>query len=172
MYIQEKKQSVCGCNGRSKKMKTRSQIEKEIQVLQSRMSRFTSVQFKSTVAGLILEIEVLQAELDSLLDSLPDPVPTTRTLKLNTPRRAWRAWVAQISPEIDAKHGGFTKEFIEPFDRQFNKKGETSARFKITVNTEAIFQDSDGDYWMFENMEGDIKVISYQEVKYIFSKMA
>lgn len=149
-------------------MKTRNQIEKEIQVLQSRMSRFTSNQFKSTVVDLIIKIELLQAELESL----PDPVPATRTLRLETPRRAWRAWVAQISPEIDVKHGGFTKEFLPPVDRQFNKKGETSATFRLTVVMGAIYQDSDGDYWTWENQEGDIKVISYQEVKYIFSKMA
>lgn len=148
-------------------MKTRQQIEFQIQVLQSRMSRFTSSQFKATVVDLIIKIELLQAELELL----PAPA-TTRTLTLETPRRAWRAWVAKISPEIDTKHGGFTKDFISPIDRQFDKKGEASATFKITVDIQAIYQDSDGDYWMFENMDGDIKVISYQEVKYIFSKRA
>ena len=118
-------------------MKTRKQqIESQIKVLQSRLNRFTSVQFKSTVAGLILEIERLESELESL----PDPIPATRTLKLETPRRSYRAWVAEISHEIDTKHGGFVKEFLPPVDRQFNKKGETSATFKKQLTLKLFFK--------------------------------
>lgn len=100
-------------------------------------------------------------------------LPKTRTLTLETPRRAWRAWVAEISPEKDIKHGGFTKKFIEPVSRKFEgKKGETSATFEIPIDLNAIYQDSDGDYWKFQNMKGEIQCISYQEVCYRFSHRA
>jgi hypothetical protein len=102
-------------------------------------------------------------------------LPKTCTLILETPRRAWRAWVAKISPEKDIKHGGFTKKFIEPVNRKFEgKKGETSATFEIPIdlNANAIYQDSDGDYWVFENVKGEIQSISYQEVCYRFSQRA
>ena len=95
-----------------------------------------------------------------------------KTLELQTPRRAWRAWVAKISAKKDPVYGGFSKEFIEPCDRQFDRKGETSATFEIEIDLNQIYQDSDGDFWMFENLDGDIKIISYQEVKYIFSKIS
>jgi hypothetical protein len=102
-------------------------------------------------------------------------LPKTRTLILETPRRAWRAWVAKISPEKDIEYGGFTKKFIEPVSRKFEgKKGETSATFEIPIdlNANAIYQDSDGDYWVFENVKGEIQSISYQEVCYRFSQRA
>lgn len=100
-------------------------------------------------------------------------LPKTHTLTLETPRRAWRAWVAEISPEKDIKHGGFTKKFIEPVSRKFEgKKGETSATFEIPIDLNAIYQDSDGDYWVFENIKGEIQCISYQEVCYRFSRRA
>ena len=98
-------------------------------------------------------------------------LPKTRTLTLETPRRAWRAWVAKLSPEKDIKHGGFTKQFIEPVSREFKgKKGEVSATFEIPIDLNAIYQDSDGDYWVFENIKGGIQSISYQEVCYRFSQ--
>ena len=98
-------------------------------------------------------------------------LPKTRTLTLETPRRAWRAWVAKISPERDTKYGGFTKKFIEPVSRKFEgKKGEVSATFEIPIDLNAIYQDSDGDYWLFENIIGEIQSISYQEVCYRFSQ--
>ena len=96
-------------------------------------------------------------------------LPKTRTLTLETPRRAWRAWVAKISPEKDIKHGGFTKKFIEPVSREFNKKGETSATFEIPIDLNVIYQDSDGDYWVL-NIKGEIQCISCQEVCYRFSQ--
>jgi hypothetical protein len=100
-------------------------------------------------------------------------LPKTRTLVLETPRRAWRAWVAKISPEKDIEYGGFTKKFIEPVSRKFEgKKGEVAATFQIPINLNAIYQDSDGDYWVFENVKGEIQSISYQEVCYRFSQRA
>jgi hypothetical protein len=100
-------------------------------------------------------------------------LPKTRTLTLETPRRAWRAWVAKISPEKDIEYGGFTKKFIEPVSRKFEgKKGEVAATFEIPINLNAIYQDSDGDYWVFENVKGEIQSISYQEVCYRFSQRA
>jgi hypothetical protein len=100
-------------------------------------------------------------------------LPKTRNLILETPRRAWRAWVAKISPEKDIKHGGYTKKFIEPVSRKFEgKKGETSATFEIPIDLNVIYQDSDGDYWVFENVKGEIQGISYQEVCYRFSRRA
>lgn len=98
-------------------------------------------------------------------------LPKIRTLTLETPRRAWRAWVAKISPKRDTKYGGFTKKFIEPVSRKFEgKKGEMSATFEISIDLNAIYQDSDGDYWVFENIIGEIQSISYQEVCYRFSQ--
>jgi hypothetical protein len=100
-------------------------------------------------------------------------LPKTRTLILETPRRAWRAWVAKISSEKDIKYGGYKKQFMEPVSRKFEgKKGETSATFEIPIDLNAIYQDSDGDYWVFENVKGEIQSISYQEVCYLFSQRA
>ena len=100
-------------------------------------------------------------------------LPKTRTLTLETPRRAWRAWVAKISLEKDIKYGGHKKQFVEPVSRKFEgKKGEVAATFEIPINLNAIYQDSDGDYWVFENVKGEIQSISYQEVCYRFSQRA
>jgi hypothetical protein len=85
-------------------------------------------------------------------------LPKTRTLTLETPRRAWRAWVAKISPEKDIEYGGFTKKFIKPVSRKFEgKKGEVAATFEIPINL---------------NVKGEIQSISYQEVCYRFSQRA
>lgn len=149
-------------------MNTQQQIQKQIKVLQSRLSRFTTESFKPVVAGILLEIEILEAKLEEV--ELVQP--KTRTLKLETPRRVNRCWVARLSPEKDARYGGFQKSFVEPKERTFGKKGETSATFVIEIDLNAIYQDSDGDYWYFENLEGDIETICYEEVKYRFSKVA
>jgi len=149
-------------------MNTQQQIQKQIKVLRSRLSRFTSESFKSQVAGLILEIERLEGQLEQIEEKVQ---PATRTLKLETPRRVNRCWVAKLSHEKDARWGGFKKSFIEPKERIFGKKGETSAAFQIEIDLNAIYQDSDGDYWYFENMDGDIETICYEEVKYRFSKV-
>jgi hypothetical protein len=47
-----------------------------------------------------------------------------------------------------------------------------AATFEIPINLNAIYQDSDGDYWVFENVKGEIQSISYQEVCYRFSQRA
>lgn len=150
-------------------MNTQQQIQKQIKILESRLSRFTTESFKSQVVGLILEIERLEGQLEQIEEKVQ---PKTRTLKLETPRRVNRSWVAKLSPEKDPRYGGFQKSFIEPKERTFGKKGEVSARFEIEIDLNAIYQDSDGDYWYFENLEGDIETICYEEVKYRFSKIA
>lgn len=95
----------------------------------------------------------------------------TKILELKTGRKQWRAWVAKIYAKRDKIHGGYSKEFIEPKTREFDKKGEISVTFEIKIDLHQIYQDSYGDFWMFENNEGDIKVISYQEVKYRFDQI-
>ena len=124
-------------------------------------------------AKLVIKILAVEAAIEQIQKNAIvsfKRLPKTRTLTLETPRRAWRAWVAKISPEKDIKHGGFTKKFIEPINRKFEgKKGETSATFEIPIDLNAIYQDSDGDYWKFQNMKGEIQCISYQEVCYRFS---
>ena len=127
-------------------------------------------------AKLVIKILAVEAAIEQIQKNAIvafKRLPKTRTLTLETPRRAWRAWVAEISPEKDIKHGGFTKKFIEPVSRKFEgKKGETSATFEIPIDLNAIYQDSDGDYWVFENIKGEIQCISYQEVCYRFSSRA
>ena len=124
-------------------------------------------------AKLVIKILAVEAAIEQIQKNAIvsfKRLPKTRTLTLETPRRAWRAWVAELSPEKDIKHGGFTKKFIEPVSREFKgKKGETSATFEISIDLNAIYQDSDGDYWVFENIKGGIQSISYQEVCYRFS---
>ena len=124
-------------------------------------------------AKLVIKILAVEAAIEQIQKNAIvsfKRLPKTRTLTLETPRRAWRAWVAELSPEKDIKHGGFTKKFIEPVSREFKgKKGETSATFEIPIDLNAIYQDSDGDYWVFENIKGEIQCISYQEVCYRFS---
>ena len=100
-------------------------------------------------------------------------LPKTCTLTLETPKRAWKAWIAKISSERDLKYGGYKKQFIDPVSRKFEgKKGEVSATFEIPIDLNSIYQDSDGDYWVFENIKGEIQCISYQEVCYRFSHRA
>lgn len=124
-------------------------------------------------AKLVIKILAVEAAIEQIQKNAIvsfKRLPKTCTLTLETPRRAWRAWVAKISPEKDIKHGGFTKKFIKPINRKFEgKKGETSATFEIPIDLNAIYQDSDGDYWVFENIKGEIQCISYQEVCYRFS---
>lgn len=105
------------------------------------------------------------------LEKLIKNAITKRVLELKTGRKQWRAWVAKISAKRDKVHGGYCKKFIEPTKREFDKKGEVSATFEIEIDLHQIYQDSDGDFWMFENAQGDIKVISYQEVKYRFAQI-
>jgi hypothetical protein len=127
-------------------------------------------------AKLVIKILAVEAAIEQLQKNTIvsfKRLPKTRTLTLETSRRAWRAWVAKISPEKDIKHGGFTKKFIEPVSRKFEgKKGETSATFDIPIDLNVIYQDSDGDYWVFENVKREIQSISYQEVCYRFSQRA
>ena len=127
-------------------------------------------------AKLIIAILAVEAAIEAIEKNTIvafKRLPKTRTLTLETPRRAWKAWVAKISPERDTKYGGFTKKFIEPVSRKFEgKKGEVSATFEIPIDLNAIYQDSDGDYWVFENIMGEIQSISYQEVCYRFSHCA
>lgn len=126
-------------------------------------------------AKLVIKILAVEAAIEQLQKNTIvsfKRLPKTRTLTLETPRRAWRAWVAKISPEKDIKHGGFTKKFIEPVSRKFEKKGEVSATFDIPIDLNVIYQDSDGDYWVFENVKREIQSISYQEVCYRFSLRA
>jgi hypothetical protein len=127
-------------------------------------------------AKLVIKILAVEAAIEQLQKNTIvsfKRLPKTRTLTLETSRRAWRAWVAKISPEKDIKHGGFTKKFIEPVSRKFEgKKGETSATFDIPIDLNVIYQDSDGNYWVFENVKGKIQSISYQEVCYRFSQRA
>lgn len=92
------------------------------------------------------------------------------TLELSTPRKSYRAWVAKING-LDSSYG-FKREFLEPVERQFGKKGEVSAKF--IINSVGIYHDSDGDYTIVERGEDGLsmRVISYQEVKYILEKSA
>lgn len=117
---------------------------------------------KSIAINIIFAIEKIEALIEAIKET---PV---RELFLKTPRKAWRAWVATITGTRDKIYGGFSKQFIEPISREFDKKGEISATFNIPINLKAIYQDSDGDFWVFENSKGDIKIISYQEVMYRF----
>lgn len=168
--------TLLGERSNIEKTKHKSQIMNN---LQSKLARLES-QLKITKgnrakAKIVIEILKVESAIEQLQKNnivAFKRVPKTRTLILETPRRAWKAWVAKISPEKDIKHGGFTKKFIEPVSRKFEgKKGETSATFEIPIdlNANAIYQDSDGDYWVFENIKGEIQCISYQEVCYRFS---
>lgn len=143
--------------------------------LEAKLAQFQKVGVSDRMIAikLIWEIERIERIVKSLQSIKSEIKPfnrPTRTLTLQTPRRAYRAWVAKISPEKDPKYGGFKKQFIEPTSREFGKKGETEATFEIPVDLTAIYQDSDGDYWVFENFDGDIKIICYQEVCYRFQK--
>jgi len=121
----------------------------------------------------ILAVEAAIAQLQKNVIVAFKKLPKTRTLTLETPKRAWKAWIAKISSERDLKYGGYKKQFIEPVSRKFEgKKGEVSATFEIPIDLNSIYQDSDGDYWVFENIKGEIQCISYQEVCYRFSHRA
>lgn len=127
-------------------------------------------------AKLVIKILAVEAAIEAIQKNAIvafKKLPKTRTLTLETPKRAWKAWIAKISSERDLKYGGYKKQFIEPINRKFEgKKGEVSATFEIPIDLNAIYQDSDGDYWVFENIKGEIQCISYQEVCYRFSHRA
>jgi hypothetical protein len=157
----------------------------QLQSLQTKLARLNrqltafqkgiSKALRSVAVKIIIEIERLESLIFQIAKATQIAI-AKRTLTLSTPKRAWRAWVAKISAKRDKVHGGFSKEFIEPIDRQFGKKGEIEATFEIEVDFNQIYQDSDGDFWMFAdhlNDEGQqaIKTICYQEVQWMFSQI-
>lgn len=150
-----------------------STLETKLYKLNAQLRVACGNRAKAKLVIKILAVEAAIEQLDKNNIVAFKRLPKTRTLNLETPRRAWKSWVAKISPEKDTKHGGFKKKFIEPVSRKFEgKKGEVSATFEIPIDLKAIYQDSDGDYWVFENIKGEIKCISYQEVCYRFSQRA
>ena len=123
--------------------------------------------------NLILEIDRIEMLLEKLehaarvLAFAEETKPRYIELTLDTPKNRYRAWVAMVLPEYDKCNGGLKKRFIKAIDRKFNYRGETKATFKIKIELDKIYKDSDGDYWQFKNLDGDIKCISWQEVKYL-----
>ena len=149
---------------------TNTKLQAKLKKLNAQLKITKGRQNQRKLIEKILKVEAAIEQIQKNAIVAFKRLPKTRTLTLETPRRAWRAWVAEISPEKDIKHGGFTKKFIEPVSRKFEgKKGEASATFEIPIDLNAIYQDSDGDYWVFQNIKGEIQCISYQEVCYRFS---
>ena len=93
-------------------------------------------------AKLVIKILAVEAAIEQLQKNAIvafKKLPKTRTLTLETPKRAWKAWIAKISSERDLKYGGYKKQFIEPISRKFEgKKGEVSATFEIPIDLRAI----------------------------------
>jgi hypothetical protein len=145
-------------------------LETKLQKLNRQLARYTAKGIVKALRSVVVNLIIAIAKTEEIINQVINAVKI-RTLTLDTPRRAWRAWVAKINAKRDTVHGGFSKEFIEPTSREFGRKGETSATFEIEVDLNQIYQDSDGDFWMFENTDGKIRTICYQEVQYIFSQI-
>ncbi len=151
-------------------------IQSRIKYYSQKLVKLEALLKGKTTKKYAIDIIFAIAKTEAILESLKVAqaksmiVPFKRAIgkvKIQSPGKGRRAWLARLSSERDKKYGGFVKEFLEPTSREFDRKGETLARFEIPINLKDVFQDSEGDFWMFENYEGNIKVISYQEAHYI-----
>lgn len=151
-------------------MKSLQKLSAKLSVLNHQLATLQANGIKKALKSVAINIIFAIEKLEALIEQITKATQS-RKLELKTPRCGWRAWVAKISGKRDTVHGGFTKEFFKPTSREFGKKGEISATFQIQIDLNQTYQDSDGDFWVFENLEGDIKVICWEEVKYRFSQV-
>ena len=71
---------------------------------QLKITKGNRAKAKLVIKILAVETAIEQLQKNTIVNF--KRLPKTRTLTLETPHRAWRAWVAKISPEKDIKHGG------------------------------------------------------------------
>jgi hypothetical protein len=140
--------------------------QSEIETLNNKLSKIQrgiSWKMRKTAIDIIFKI----FHLESLIEKMKESIKTCEVVELRIKAiRSGCAWLAELDSKKDKKHGGFSKTFIEPVSREFGKKGEIAATFEVPVNLYAVYQDSEGDFWVFKDSEGDTQVISYQEAKF------
>jgi hypothetical protein len=84
-------------------------------------------------------------------------------------RRGSKPWVAKIVG-LDSKWG-FAREFVEPIDIKWGRRGCDSAKYCVGESDLGYYQDSDDGYWEAIVKDGEVccRMCSYQEVKHIMS---
>jgi hypothetical protein len=144
-----------------------TKLQNKLAKLQNRLTKFQKIgicrKLKRTAMDLIFKI----ARLEQVIEDM-EKIEGVFEVKLYTPKKCYHSWLAKISKERDPRYGGFKKRFIEPTNRIFNRRGEEYALYEIPITLEAIYQDSDGDFWRFRDLEGNTVLMSYQEVCYRF----
>jgi hypothetical protein len=144
-------------------------LEKKLEKLNIKFNFLSKQKISRTILANVA-IEILKIEADIEKEIAEKQCQYQYKITIESPKRGTkvigRAWVSRLLGfnKPDPKYYKFKRQFIEPVEREFDKKGEVQATF--IINERGIYHDSDQDYYIADVFDGkfDIKIISYQEV--------